>query len=698
VSWSRPFDAPFGAVPGESGGSITDIVLSATIFQDIDYRLEATIQQEVESLGGGLYAVIEQNVYEEVVLSATVQNDITLISVTLDAVIQQVINEAYTLSSTLEQQVFDASALDGNATTWQVTATLDGADVKDKLTGQVTINAEENTSTIAEITLIPDSGPLADLGWIGQAVTIDYLHLVGGVEAWRRRLFTGEVIDQEYAPDHGTVMLTCSNNLQRRMENASRDAIDALIGGEWSEHVFDVGADNWTYALDRLSTVPASLHVTPDGGLSLTDWVAKETADLTITDSDRISQTLTLKRSSARDLIKCIRLTMDFRYQRLKQRDITGSFRWSRSFCEFLEAPFTLCQRSMVEAAANGTGWAVRKITYIPVPAAGTYHCRDTQGRPWPIVWGGGILPGGMSYEAQGMNLLCMGAFISLSKRWAQTVTEQYTVDVSAEAGDVDVDIELEFGLEAEQDVSSWELDKTYTTSKGGAVKLVNGDSGYDADTGERDGRAAFEHLFTCAVAVASTRIKSSFRRSRVGFTVPIYPWLDQTMTIGVDTARLQAKGKVYSYRHVLDIVSGSATSEVTLAISRSELPTVADSPVEMLSRPDVPSGDEYNKRIYLPYRIGGTINSPPDDPDWSGFMTNYGYDYSNTHPFSTDPDNPQTVYYATRFAIQTPTIEDSARNPIEAGNPPIPGDGEQQIPPEQLLVNVPQDTLTVSR
>ena len=95
-----------------------------------------------------------------------------------------------------------------------------------------------------------------------------------------------------------------------------------IVGGSWSEHIFDAQADGWQYAQDRLSTRTAEVHVNNYGHLVSVDWAAKAAADVTLTDAHRFTGALRIVAPNRRDLVSRVRVTLDFRFTRLRHRKL----------------------------------------------------------------------------------------------------------------------------------------------------------------------------------------------------------------------------------------------------------------------------------------------------------------------------------------------------------------------------------------
>jgi len=288
---------------------------------------------------------------------------------------------------------------------WGLVLTLDAIDRSSALTGEVTLETVETESGLLSFALVPDTGAVNPNDYENKTVTLAYITRdAAGATLTSTTLFTGTTTRAVYDPDAGLLSIEASNDLQGRLEASDRATIDTLIAsGSWSKHVFDDGADGWQYALDRLSTSPGEIHVDATGTLVYVDWASKSTPDFTLTDSERFNNTLRLRRNTRRDLISQNRIDFDFRFVRLRHREISVVFTYTGGFCNYLDGISTVPQRSMIQSAADSNSWTrISDISYQALPATGTY----CSGKNWVDT---------------GSEFFCLDASWTAARRWAQT-------------------------------------------------------------------------------------------------------------------------------------------------------------------------------------------------------------------------------------------------------------------------------------
>jgi hypothetical protein len=295
----------------------------------------------------------------------------------------------------------------GHVPNWRARCVIDGVDVSAQMVGQASVTAEEGAARIAQLTLQPPSGTIAPLDYVGKAISLDYVLVIGGVDV-PRRLFTGRIDTPSYDPDTTLLQLTCTDDLQNVVAALDRSVIDALVGGRYSEAVQGETDDNWDYAQALLTTVAASLDAGASGGLRVTPW---ESAAVWATwgEADLLYQRASLSLPQRSRLTNRVDIAFDYRYNRLRQR--FGSAGWSGTQIDMAPTGWAYPTQQDVLGAAGGTGWTVTNAVFYPAPAA------------IPHSSGGFIRPADGTIDM---------AILQMTQRHAQTITEGYALTVSA--------------------------------------------------------------------------------------------------------------------------------------------------------------------------------------------------------------------------------------------------------------------------
>ena len=565
-----------------------------------------------------------------------------------------------TLPMTLEAP--DPSHYQAAAAHWSAQVVLGGVDISARLVGRITIEHEETASTLARLSMVPTSGAIDPGAYERQPIAISYLgHDSAGATLYSSRRFTGLTSEATFNPDSGELAIEATTDLQGQLENMPRAAIDALIGGYWSEHVFDGSADGWRYAQDRLSTIPAELHCNRYGQPVLVDWAAKASADVEISDAERFGD-VALTRANRRDLLTRVIVNLDFRFVRLRHREIFVNFVDTLGFCHWLNNGWSLPSKDMVRAAADATEWTrISDILYTELPVPGTY-CTPPRG------WVGGA------------DAFCLGATWKAARRWAQTVTEQYALEVVASDLETSIGRQTtndDYGIAATYDATDYEAIRSFDSAPTGAVLSGKTDDWQlEATAAESDGRAAMAVAQTCALARARSLILGRARASRLRVPVLFDPTLSLASTLRIASSYVTAKGKVAKLDEVLDLTSGDTEMTVELALSRHEGSGLAvDDPIDPADPPEQPDETPSARSYYLSYHIGGTSAAPPDNDEWDGHMSNV----------AAALQDPGAELYSERFVVRMPEIEAGARNASTLAQT------------ASYALAVPQDELTLS-
>ena len=263
--------------------------------------------------------------------------------------------------------------------------------------------------------------------------------------------------------------------------------------------------------------------------------------------------------------------------------------------------------------------------------------------------------------------LFCMGAQWRASTRWVQSVTEAYTMSVSAPQSISQfgtITTESTYSLDESADTETWE---DYTANDGGAQ--ANTQYYVDQDTD----RASVNNAMSVALNQARTTILGSHRDTRVTVRMPIRPDIDLKHTIQVTTDEITCKGKVFEIEHSFNS-DGLAETTLTLVLSRAQ-GSSSDSSLAVPSKisdnvSDLISGVSLGNHYGIdPESTNGSVN-------WTGYIGNASF-ITNGAYFETN--------YPESFVVDTPPIPESLRSSKELTST------------DSYTVEVPNDTLTIT-
>lgn len=450
----------------------------------------------------------------------------------------------------------------GNAAAWTPVVTLDGVDITAQAIGAIRVEAEEGAARIAEVTIRPESGTALYLpDWTGRRLTIDVADNATGAPRWPMRLFTGLVDVPSLDLNSRTITLSATDDLQGVCDGMTQAALAALIGGRHSAAVFDAAALGWDYANDRLSTIPASLDISPLGALRLTPWAPKTTADLVL-DGLIGDGSLAVSLAPRSALVNEVNISFGYRFPRVKAE--LHAISWEAvnmtGFAQYLLDGKYLPQRAAIEAAIEKAGGTIDSITYTPLPDE--------------------IIAVGSGFWSPGPNddELCLGFSAAVSFDYAAITEEQHQIRVHC-AKSIDT-----IGLRRES--MSGALEGVYpdivATETGiklfkdgmssippadMAVASLEMTTSAEVTLTPETNRESADGAMETLIDIAKARIWASHRGHSVSATVPLLPALDVDKTAALSDSGVTAQGKVRRVVHMMDADTGAATSEVALAI-----------------------------------------------------------------------------------------------------------------------------------
>jgi hypothetical protein len=495
-------------------------------------------------------------------------------------------------------------------TIWQVFVTLNGVDVTVNLTGRVLIEAEEGTAKIASFSLKPAVGILDLSQWVDKLVVISFSH---DADSAVFTLYKGYVDTPVYNPVSRVVSFSCTDKLQRFFDDRTKEQILLNLGGSWSEHIFEETNDHWQYAQDVLSTVPKSVDLSIDLTMDVTEWQAKPVADFTYVEKCIVDESLSVEIANAREIINHVTVSFSYQYRAFKELKVKSS--WARNpsipSTLWLTDPSSEISNKMVVEAHENAGWQLSKPFkgLTPLPVTQTF-----------LINGNPFIFGNNYPEA------LVGFSLFMAKRYIQNVTESTELVVKSPASITalgEIKDRASYGMSAQysEDIDSEFLstkEKTYSyLSNTGSLTFKKYASfdyrGYEAFNGQKSNegiqavtgttlftadnlilegnRSESDLAYRVATLTHVNQILQTHRQTRVEFTTVLNPLLNRPQTIAVDTLPVKARGKVYSYRHQIDIAAGSAFSEISLAISREYglgIPDVETPPAQSLPTPAI--------------------------------------------------------------------------------------------------------------
>ncbi|WP_276225717.1 hypothetical protein [Pseudomonas citronellolis] len=541
----------------------------------------------------------------------------------------------------------------GYAYRWGVSALVGGVQVAAKLTGRMEIDREEGAAGVATFALYYAPGASVPTDLDGAPVVIDFISETGGVTVQTRR-YSGVAIEPRWDVVNRVMTITCSDQLQYRVEAMELADIDALVGGYWTDDVFEAadGRSRWDYAGERMSTIPASLDAGVNGDLRVTSWYAGNPG-WEFGPGSTIYQSVSIELAQTQSTTNRVELGVDYRYSRLWQRH--DSYSWEHpgtaglvgigGFCHWRPDSTDLPDVDMVEQATSGAGMKMLAgAIYNKLPPTSGDPCGTGQG-----------------WRNDYPNLV-LGADWTGARRWVQPITEHYNVVLGTEKGlapgNGQIITRQSTALEIEDKrADSWESDE-YSAGPAGITDLV--------DDARRDA------AFICSLHRAATAVIGAHRGTVASWQVPT------PLAVGVDlihTLKLsdqsKALGKVRRLLDAYDFDAGTAITTLAIAVMRGGGDSDALVPP---AKPVVDVDDFEFSHPPLATQLGMRNESPIYNDELDGFAGNYD---------NRDDDiNPSLEEFPRRMTVTAPEIEAELRD-------------ERKVEVEVVLrIGIPNDLL----
>ena len=489
---------------------------------------------------------------------------------------------------------------------WRLRVTVGGVDLSDQVLGVTDTDREGGAAGVGGLELYLPPGPVVPSDWVGRSVTLDFIWTTEGVTHEERR-YTGQILAPSWDAANRILACELSDNLQQRVEALSVAEIDALTGGFWSPDVFEPveGRSRWDYALERMSTRTASLDCSPTGELRVSSWYAMATPHYVFGPGTTLDGSVSLQLPDLSRLTNQVVIEADYRYTRLRQRNeywewIGGGFcGWY--FPDSKELPTI---EMVQEAVASSGSQLLAMPNWDILPPSAEDPCNT--GVPWVNTF---------------TNLL-LGATFGTARRWAQAVTERYSLTVQvptsiAQAGAVVARVGGAFEVESTQ-AEAW-----------GSEPF---DSGLSGHTDERD-EARRQAFFAVLLRQALAQLVDAHRATRISLSLPtpMAAGIDLTHTLQLDDQGVAAQGRVTRVRDTYDHAGGTAITTLEVAVMRGG-GTVTDALVPPASV-DEPQPDPGWTYTSLPTQLGKRPESPPYDDALPGFAGNYSVGVGEEYP-----------------------------------------------------------------
>ncbi len=517
---------------------------------------------------------------------------------------------------------------------WSFSVVVGGDDLSNSIVGSIRVEAEEDSSRIAEFNILPDVGVYDGFNWVGKSVEITYYDPVNNINAF---IFRGVVDVPEYDISSGLISFICSDQLQERLERSTIDQIDDDIPGYYHSAVFGDFTTGLAYSQAKLSTIAASYDLDVNGFGNLGYWDAS-TPDFIIADDQIIADSVSVSLNSRRDLVNSVNLTFDFRFTNFRER--RSSYDWNywriRDFYDYSEQPSTLPNNDLIESAISSTGWdIIGSIRYERLPVSQEIR---TNGKT--ISW---------SIGEELRNYIAVAANFTLGARWEQVATRTYNItikDSASVAAVGEIKSTDSFSIENSIDAANWtnfngELPDSLTTETILTDVIIKDNSTTELDL-----------LFQCAANKAKSEILSTHRQNIVSFSMLLNPFIERHHVIDMTSIKVDATGKARRITHELNVDTGAAITSIELAIFRTNSANTNNDAFLLPEFSETFTAEHAGNSLGTYLGAGDGVVAAQRD-DWRGWIGNY---------------DPGVVAnnYEEQFTIDAHEVESGAVDPIE--------------------------------
>ena len=672
-----------------NSGALNSHALNASAgFTQATGSASVSIEQIVNATGSTV-ANIAQIVGTTGASSADIVQIVALRSTgTTSVSIEQIVNSTASTSVEVEQFVRDQNVVDFfTRNDYEPYVYIDNRRIAQNLIhSTIEIIFQEDQAPQAKVTLIPARGTQDIASYRGKSLKIN-VRTSSGVQ----RIYTGTINEPDIQIIEQKIVLHSSLDIEQEIENLSDSFINSV--GYYNNFVFSKPRTKKQELQDRVSTIPKVIDWDRYGKIQINNIAAKATQDYTRTSSQVRRADVDYKLSSRQRYINKINIKASYTYQRLHHQEITFSANSGIStFCDFATNSYTPMRRDLVTQAANGAGWVVRDMTFGDFFDDGYYTCNGgTIGFITTSCSVSAQQNTGTTNDGNNQNKavetsctstkdsLCLSASWKGSTRWSQNITQDFTLSVECPQSIAEHGEKLReetFQLSDSYEGGGWEDYSEFSDSApDGFSKTGTSGSNFWVDT--KSDFNNFNNSITVLLNRAKSEMLKSHRDDVITIKQDLWPEIQLSNTVKLNTNRIVCKGKVKSYRHVMNANTGEAYTMVDLSMSRSTGSASDDS----LSLPAVSITD------YDPTYPAGSVF----------FNANYGVDVN-------EQENPSGYYgnwidrsssagvlttYPVAFVAKVPAVPDNIR---KTSTIPLTSSFDVSIPNDELTIIFPDD------
>tara|TARA_A100000171_G_scaffold53092_1_gene76741 strand:- start:15777 stop:17873 length:2097 start_codon:yes stop_codon:yes gene_type:complete len=625
-------------VPKSGSGSLLDLEQTvAHIGAGISLSLEQTVR--LLEQGSGPLVNIEQSLE-------------TLASGALVALEQRVWTP--TVTSRLDRRKHDVAVF------------LDGYQIPDsQLTETLQIEYNEDAAAVCTLVLFPGTG-LQDLSfYYGKTIIVN----ITKPDKTTYRAFSGVVDIVDFDIIDGKTRLECTN---RRVE-----LLDAIVspetkfGSVFDQSLITTLQGSSSEKISQLLPFAAkSLDFDSYDNWYYTSWTPKATADITLAAADVFRRDPQMDLVNRGSVVNSIEVKFTYGLKRLHY--LQSAYSWvapydsgGANFSVVLEDGYTLTRRDTILAAIEGTNWPVKgQVLFAGLPPAGFYGGAiwygdskqqttsaktDEDGNTVTDSDGNTVFETSTTRTFDMSGLHATTADFTLTKRWSQDISKEYTFTVAASTSQAlfgTVDRESSYSVSDGYDAARWDnyerYESTFQVAPGITFDLGSGSSSVNIGTKE----SLVNSNIRAALEKARVEILKTHRDNTVTVETDVLPEVQLNHTIHVNApGKLEAIGKTSKYVHTIDFINADASTEIEIKFYKlgsggsDTATTLPNNPaINLTSFPTTPPLDNFYG----------------ENPNTTFFLKKAGW-FGNR--YETFRGNTQRTGYQEQFRVDTPAI-----------------------------------------
>ena len=133
-------------------------------------------------------------------------------------------------------------------------------------------------------------------------------------------MLPGQITGPQFNLQTRVLSCECSDRLNEIVEAMDVAGIDAITGGLWSADVFEEveGRSRWDYASERMSTRPASLQLSLEGALQVTEWAPTPEPHFIVPAGTVLFESIEWIPVELSERINVVEIEGDYRFPRLR--------------------------------------------------------------------------------------------------------------------------------------------------------------------------------------------------------------------------------------------------------------------------------------------------------------------------------------------------------------------------------------------